>query len=88
VAFGEFDNTLDDEPEPGVALSTATCDAGDTVLSGSYSINNPDLAEEISDRSLDSNTGWTTEATSTAPDLNVLIRTFAQCFDNPPPIET
>jgi hypothetical protein len=83
-AVGEFDTTLDDEPEPGLAQSIATCDAGDTVLSGSNEIQNPDIADNIEDRALDSNTGWITEATANAPNLNVLIRTFAQCFDNPP----
>ncbi len=37
----------------------------------------------IIDRALASNTGWTAEASS-PPDLNVQIRGFAQCFDNPP----
>jgi hypothetical protein len=82
--FGEFDTTLDDDPVPQLAQSIAICDEGDTVLSGSYEIQNPDLADNIEDRALASNTGWTVEATANAPNLNVLIRAIAQCFDNPP----
>jgi len=64
---GENDSTHD---EIELAQSTATCDAGDTVLSGSYNVVNPDIADMIIDRVLASNTGWTTEASS-PPDLNV-----------------
>jgi hypothetical protein len=56
---------------------------GDTVLSGSYNVVNPDLADMIIDRALASNTGWMAEASSPS-DLNVQIRAFVQWFDNPP----
>jgi hypothetical protein len=78
-AFGEEDDTFGD----GVATSIATCDDGDTVLSGSYDIEGPAAALSIEDFALAGNNGW--QASTAGPDTGeVIIETFAQCFDNPP----
>jgi hypothetical protein len=69
----------------GVALSIAMCDAGDTVLSGSYQIILPGNATSILDRALPTQDGWETSARGpTELEDAVAIATFAQCFDNPP----
>ncbi|MGZ5491321.1 MAG: hypothetical protein ACXWE6_11315 [Nitrososphaeraceae archaeon] len=77
---GNFSNTQDD----GRANSVAMCNLGDTVLSGSYAINNPTNAFSVNDFALATQDGWVTLVTggSAVPGL-VAVTTSAQCFNNP-----
>ena len=70
----------------GAAISVAMCNPGDTVLSGSYSLNSPNIATGVQDFALTTQDGWITRAGGPAGGTGgpiVLITTFAQCFDNP-----
>jgi hypothetical protein len=76
---GNIDNTTGD----GIAISTANCTLGDTVLSGSYTLS-PSLDFEISDGALVTQDGWFTRAVGAAVGDDIVgIQTFAQCFNNP-----
>jgi hypothetical protein len=67
------------------ASSVANCDEGDTVLSGSYSLESPADALLVLDFSTIENDGWAAFAEQLPAGLPVTIQAFAQCFDNPPP---
>jgi hypothetical protein len=73
---GNFSSTSPD----GSALSIAMCNLGDTVLSGSYILNNADDATAVGDFALATQDGWATTATGT---VFAAVQTIAQCFDNP-----
>lgn len=80
---------LNDTSTDGVATSIATCNKGDTVLSGSYFISYP-YTEKISvpsdiilDSALPAHNGWKTEAFESDLDGIITIQTFAKCIDNP-----
>ena len=73
---GNFSQTLGD----GSALSIAMCNLGDTVLSGSYFLNNADDANSVGDFALPTQDGWATVATG---GVFAAVQTSAQCFDNP-----
>ena len=64
----------------GSALSIAMCNLGDTVLSGSYILNNAADATAVGDFALATQDGWATIATGT---VFAAVQTIAQCFDNP-----
>jgi Collagen triple helix repeat (20 copies) len=64
----------------GSALSIAMCNLGDTVLSGSYILNNAADATSVSDFALATQDGWATLATGT---VFAAVQTIAQYFDNP-----
>jgi hypothetical protein len=72
---GNFSSTAPD----GSALSIAMCNLGDTVLSGSYILNNAADATAVGDFALATQDGWATLATGT---IFVAVQTIAQCFDN------
>jgi hypothetical protein len=61
--------------------STATCNPGDTVLSGGYVLNTNGNAASIQQINFhpDDSIGWTTSVTAPTPG----ITTIAVCFDNP-----
>jgi hypothetical protein len=73
---GNFSSTAPD----GSALSIAMCNLGDTVLSGSYLLNNAADATSVSDFALPTQDGWASLATGT---VFAAVQTIAQCFDNP-----
>ena len=73
---GNFSSTAPD----GSALSIAMCNLGDTVLSGSYILNNAADATSVGDFALATQDGWATLATGT---VFAAVQTIAQCFDNP-----
>ena len=73
---GNFSSTAPD----GSALSIAMCNLGDTVLSGSYLLNNAADATSVSDFALTTQDGWASLATGT---VFAAVQTIAQCFDNP-----
>ena len=67
----------------GEATSTAMCDQGDSALSGSYGIANTPVF--VTDLISETRDGWVT--TVSGPSIGndvVTIRTFVNCFDNPP----
>ena len=70
-------------PEGGdFALSRASCDAGDTAISGSYSLNaNPDSPNLIRQFKQDSIDTWATSIDGTP---GTSLQTRVHCFDNPP----
>ena len=72
---GNFSSTSPD----GFALSIAMCNLGDTVLSGSYILNNAADATAVGDFALATQDGWATIATGT---VFAAVQTIAQCFDN------
>ena len=72
---GNFSFTSPD----GFALSIAMCNLGDTVLSGSYILNNAADATAVGDFALATQDGWATIATGT---VFAAVQTIAQCFDN------
>ncbi len=78
---GDFVNTA----ATGNVQSSATCDTGDVVLSGSYSffVSNPPGAFSIEDKNLGSST-WVVQATETESTSDIFILAFARCFDNLP----
>jgi hypothetical protein len=71
----------------GEATSIAMCNPGDTVLSGSYTIEG--LGDFVtyaflSDSALPNNDGWRTFVAAPGVEtLFVQITTVAQCFNNP-----
>jgi hypothetical protein len=68
----------------GVANSVAFCNPGDTVLSGSYTLDSPADTQIIVDRALPTQNGWQTTADERfTSGLLVRIQTIAQCFNNP-----
>jgi Collagen triple helix repeat (20 copies) len=73
---GNFSSTAPD----GFALSIAMCNLGDTVLSGSYFLNNAFDATGVGDFALPTQDGWATVATGT---VFAAVQTNVQCFDNP-----
>jgi hypothetical protein len=73
---GNFSSTAPD----GFALSIAMCNLGDTVLSGSYFLNNAADATAVGDFALPTQDGWATVATGT---VFAAVQTNVQCFDNP-----
>jgi hypothetical protein len=73
---GNFSSTAPD----GFALSIAMCNLGDTVLSGSYILNNAADATAVGDFALPTQDGWATVATGT---VFAAVQTNVQCFDNP-----
>jgi hypothetical protein len=73
---GNFSSTAPD----GFALSIAMCNLGDTVLSGSYFLNNAFDATAVGDFALPTQDGWATVATGT---VFAAVQTNVQCFDNP-----
>ena len=73
---GNFSSTAPD----GSALSIAMCNLGDTVLSGSYFLNNAADATAVGDFALPTQDGWATVATGT---VFAAVQTNVQCFDNP-----
>ena len=67
----------------GEATSSAICDQGDSALSGSYGIAN--TTDFVTDRISETRDGWVT--TVSGPSMGndvVIIRTFVNCFNNPP----
>jgi hypothetical protein len=79
TVFGNIDTTSGD----GIAISTANCTLGDTVLSGSYTLR-PSLDFEISDGAIPTQDGWFTRALGAPDGDNIVgIQTLAQCFNNP-----
>ena len=75
--IGNFSSTSPD----GFALSIAMCNLGDTVLSGSYILNNADDARAVGDFARATQDGWATIAMGT---VFAAVQTIVQCFDNPP----
>lgn len=80
--FGEVDTSIDD----GRASSSARCDDGDIVLSGSYFlVNAPLLTGNLADGPFLIQQSW--EANADGPTSGpkvVAIQIFVVCFDNPP----
>jgi hypothetical protein len=75
---GNTDNGVGD-----ISTSIARCNPGDTVLSGSYSINhNGVLPTLIEDHALITQDGWNT-TTQNNNGGSYFFLTFAQCFNNP-----
>jgi hypothetical protein len=65
--------------------SNATCDEGDTVVSGSYSLQFPQNVSFVDDKALGSHEGWIAIVqTNDDPGVNAFITAHAECFDNPP----
>ncbi len=63
--------------------STAKCLPGDTILSGSYRLNqNGEYPLIVEDRALLGQNGWETTIQRNV-DSNYVFRTFAQCLNNP-----
>jgi hypothetical protein len=68
-----------------LAQSNATCDEGDTVVSGSYFLQFPQNVNFVDDRALGSHEGWIAVVeTNDDVGLNAFITAHAECFDNPP----
>ena len=67
----------------GLAISTAMCDQGDTVLGGTYTILNPNIALGIHTEIIDGFSGWLVSALGPAAGNPVSIQGFATCFNNP-----
>ena len=69
----------------GTVSSFATCDEGDTILSGSYVIFNPTIADSISDTAFitQTETGWVAQATESNPIEDLSIQATVNCFNNP-----
>jgi hypothetical protein len=69
----------------GTVSSFARCDEGDTVLSGSYVIFNPTIADSISDTAFitQTETGWVAQATESNPIEDLSIQATVNCFNNP-----
>ena len=63
--------------------SSAECDEGDTVISGSYGLSSPALTADVADRANPDHTGWFVDAVA-VDGATVIIQVVAQCFDNPP----
>ena len=72
---------LDDNSTDGLAESIATCDPGDTVLSGSYLLRSPSNTRAVMDEAFNNFTAWRTAAVG---DVTVIVFSIANCFDNPP----
>ena len=84
-AYGVIGDTGTSAGSPAnVAFSTAVCDDGDIVLSGSYDFVSPSNTSEVRDAPLSLNDGWTTSATPTNAEFPIEVTTIAYCFDNPP----
>ena len=78
---GDFGNSTGG----GLAQSIATCDPGDTVLSGSYYLLNSQASNFVRDQAFNGFTAWLTVAGGPPGDVNVVfVQSFADCFDNPP----
>ena len=84
---GNTSTTFDDPLNPGVATSTAMCNPGDTVLSGSYTIrgvNDFVTIALLTDGALPNNDGWRTFVAGPGSEsTSVEITAVAQCFNNP-----
>ncbi len=78
--IGAANNTTGD----GLAISRASCDPGDTVLSGSYRIQNDNLATVVEDEAMNEFTVWQTAAIGPTAGTVVQVQSIANCFDNPP----
>jgi len=78
--IGAANNTTGD----GLAISRASCDPGDTVLSGSYRIQNDNLATVVEDEAMNEFTVWQTAAIGPTGGTVVQVQSIANCFDNPP----
>jgi hypothetical protein len=78
--IGAANNTTGD----GLAISRASCDPGDTVLSGSYRIQNDNLATVVEDKAMNEFTVWQTAAIGPTAGTVVQVQSIANCFDNPP----
>ena len=80
--FGEVDTSIDD----GRASSSARCDDGDIVLSGSYFlVNAPLLTGNLVDGPFLIQQSWEANADGPTSGAKVVaIQTFVVCFDNPP----
>jgi hypothetical protein len=70
---GNFSSTAPD----GFALSIAMCNLGDTVLSGSYFLNNAADATAVGEFALPTQDGWATVATGT---VFAAVQTNVQCL--------
>ena len=80
VSPRNFDNSTGS----GVAQSIATCDPGDTVLSGSYYLLNSQNSNFVRDQAFNGYTAWLTEAGGPPGGNVVFVQSIANCFDNPP----
>jgi hypothetical protein len=84
-AYGVLGDTGTSAGSPGnVAFSTAVCDDGDIVLSGSYELVSPSNTSEVRDAPLSLNEGWETSATPINAEFPIEVTTIGYCFDNPP----
>jgi hypothetical protein len=85
TAEGDTDSTIG----KNFASSTAKCDLGDTVLSGSYvftigtSTPTPTDISRLQDYALLTEDGWIAEVVVENNEIGS-IKAIAQCFDNPP----